>query len=439
MKLPIYLSIGFIFFSLALSANARADADVLPTAPTTLPFGLGVNIHFTHPRPGEMKMLADAGFTFVRMDFDWAKIERQPGKYDWSDYEALLKALDSHHIRAVFILDYANPLYDDNRSPDTDAGREAFARWAVASARHFHHRGILWEMYNEPNIHPFWRPKPNPDDYVKLASTVGKALRAGAPDAIYIGPACSTMDFKFLETCFKGGLLEYWRAVSVHPYRGEVPETVAEDYRKLRELIGKYAPKGKSIPIYSGEWGYSAIGGINPDEQGRRLARQFLTNISNGIPLSIWYDWHDDGPDPKENEHHFGTVAYPYHKGRSPVYDPKPAYFAAKTLTTQLRGYRFDERIKLDHDDDYVLHFSDGQDVKLVAWTTAKQAHPVTIPHISGEFTIVSCTGQTEPAIRGDANGLAVELDASPKYLTPAASAPAETEPRSAPRNGDPG
>src|SRR5206468_2517289 len=41
----------------------------------TLPDGLGVNIHFTDARPGELEMLAAAGFKFVRMDFDWARIE----------------------------------------------------------------------------------------------------------------------------------------------------------------------------------------------------------------------------------------------------------------------------------------------------------------------------------------------------------------------------
>lgn len=40
-----------------------------------------------------------------------------------------------------------------------------FAHWAAAAAQHFRGRGILWEMYNEPNIR-FWRPEPK----VKLAS-----------------------------------------------------------------------------------------------------------------------------------------------------------------------------------------------------------------------------------------------------------------------------
>src|SRR3954469_5865022 len=95
----------------ALCSSVGMAGEIVPA---TLPAGLGVNIHFTDPRPGEMKMLAEAGFKFVRMDFDWIRTEKQKGVYDFSAYERLLAALDQHQIRALFILDYASPLYDQN-------------------------------------------------------------------------------------------------------------------------------------------------------------------------------------------------------------------------------------------------------------------------------------------------------------------------------------
>ncbi|MCR4412831.1 MAG: beta-galactosidase, partial [Thermoguttaceae bacterium] len=110
-----------------------------------VPEGLGVNIHFTDPRPGEMEMLAKAGFRWVRMDFVWQATERKKGEYDFSAYDRLLKSLDEHKIRALFILDYGNPLYDKGLAPASDEGRQAFARWAAAAARRFRNRGILWE------------------------------------------------------------------------------------------------------------------------------------------------------------------------------------------------------------------------------------------------------------------------------------------------------
>ena len=412
------LAAAFVLSFLAVvSCGAGARAAAPP--PPVVPEGLGVNIHFTDPKPGEMKMLADGGFRIVRMDFAWGGTEREKGKYDFSAYDRLMAALQPHGIKALFILDYSNKNYDDGLSPCSDEGRKAFAAWAAAAAVHFKGRGILWEMYNEPNI-KFWKPKPKVEDYVLLALEAGKALREAAPGEAYIGPATSTMDFVFLEACFKAGLLEYWSAVSVHPYRQKPPETVAEDYAKLRRLIDQYAPKGKYIPIHSGEWGYSsAWKNFDDDGQGKYLPRQWLTNLSNDVPISIWYDWHDDGKDPKEAEHHFGTVANPYFSGREPVYDPKPSCRAARALATALCGFTFSKRLAVGGAEDYVLIFARGKETRMAAWTTAKEPREVTVSGVVGRFTVTGHLGEVLPALAAEKGGLKINLTDAPQYLAP--------------------
>ncbi len=281
-------SVALVHFAFAAIA---AEPHGLPGP--TIPDGLGVNIHFTTPQPGELEMLRDGGIRFVRMDFAWSGIERKRGEYDFSAYDKLMAALDKEQIRAIFILDYGNAMYDGGDSPRSDEGREGFARWVVAALTHFQGRGIVWEMWNEPNI-AFWKPKPDAAAYAKLAVTVGKAIR-GTPaiaHELYIGPAVSTIDLKFLETCFQAGCLKYWDAVSVHPYRQDPggpksnhagdPESVLADYARIRGLSQKYAP-GKTIPIVSGEWGYSSgWNAYDPDRQGKMLPRQWLVNLVSG-------------------------------------------------------------------------------------------------------------------------------------------------------------
>src|SRR5258705_5678433 len=56
-------------------------------AGSEIPEGFGVNIHFTDPRPGEIKMLSDAGFRWVRMDLKWDLTEKEPGRFDFSSYD----------------------------------------------------------------------------------------------------------------------------------------------------------------------------------------------------------------------------------------------------------------------------------------------------------------------------------------------------------------
>ena len=384
-----------------------------------VPQGLGVNIHFTDPQPGELEMLARAGFRWVRMDFAWEGSEREKGTYDFRAYERLLAALRKHNLRAVLILDYANRHYDRGLSPASEEGRQAMARWAAAAVRHFRGQGVLWEMYNEPNIF-FWKPKPDVEAYAKLALAVGRAIRQAEPGETYIGPATSEIDFRFLEACFHGGLLEYWSAVSVHPYRQKGPETAAADYARLRRLIDQYAPQGKKIPILSAEWGYSsAWKDFDETKQAKMLPRQWLVNLANGVPLSIWYDWHDDGTDPKEPEHHFGTVAHAYHAGREPVYDPKPAYLAAEALTTALGGFQFKRRLAAGGADDYVLVFAKGEEIRLAAWTAAGSPRTITIPAGAGRFRVTSHTGQSLPPLSAGAAGLSIALTDAPLYLAP--------------------
>src|SRR2546427_9570865 len=321
--------------------NARSSATREPrvyendTSAPAIPEGIGVNIHFTDPQPGEMKMIAAAGFRWVRMDFKWDATERERGHYDFSAYDRLMQSLDQFKLRALFILDYGNPLY--GTPPRTEFARQAFAGWAVAAAKHFANRGVTWEMYNEPNVPMFWPPRPNVDEYIVLALTVGRAFRVNVPTEKLIGPATSGIDFNFLEACFKAGLLDYWSAVSVHPYRRTNPEGAANEYCRLCQMVDQYRPRVRTrsgsdgpglgrvsdddptvrsasggngswgdttIPIISGEWGFSsAWPRIDEAKQSALLTRELLTNAANDIPISIWYDWREDGTDTEDPEH----------------------------------------------------------------------------------------------------------------------------------------
>jgi hypothetical protein len=408
-------------------------ARLLATEPfeAVVPDCLGVNIHFTDPSPGEMEMVARAGFRWIRTDFSWSGTEREKGVYDFTDWDHLMAALKPYHIRAMAVLSYSNKYYDNGMSPASDEGRAAFARWAVTAAHHFRGRGIVWEMYNEPNIDMFWKPHPNAEHYAKLALKVGQALRLAESDEVYIGPAEAGIDeledLEFLETCFKAGLLDYWAGVSVHPYRETGPETVVSEYQRARKLIDRYTPHGKHIPILSGEWGYewklhdSDFKGPDDVRQGKMLARMFLTNLANNVPLSIWYDWHDDGTDPHNKEHHFGVVRGPYRAGQTLVYEPKPAYLAMQTLAHELSGCRFHKRLAVGGENDYVLEFGKGSEIRLAVWT-ATASHAVAIAVPAGKYTAVGHTGQTLPRLSADAGGLSVTLTDAPTYLTPVAS-----------------
>jgi len=371
-----------------------------------VPYPFGANIHFTQAPERELDLLANGGFRVVRMDLFWHQIERQKGVYDFSEYDILVREMTARGIRILFILDYGNDLYDDGLAPHTDEGRAAFARYVEAAVRRYAGKGILWEIWNEPNIF-FWRPKPNVEDYAKLAHVVIDTIRRVAPGEFVVAPASSGFPWDFFETLGERGVLQRLDAVTVHPYRPLPPETAESDYRRLRLLLDRYSPR-KYLPILSGEWGYSDIWqGMDKQKQARYLPRQWLSNLTSDVFLSIWYDWKNDGEDPKEPEHHFGTV---YHDLR-----PKPAYVAAKTLTSTLNGYRYLRRIALPNREDFLLLFRKGEQLALAAWTTA-DPHPVTLSLPRGSVQIVDMMGKRRTVSVGGAP-FVIDLTQEPQYL----------------------
>lgn len=74
---------------------------------------LGVNIHFVRPRTELLDMAKMAGLRFVRMDLFWQPVETRAGRYDFLEYDLLMRALEERGLGALFILDYGNPLYYD--------------------------------------------------------------------------------------------------------------------------------------------------------------------------------------------------------------------------------------------------------------------------------------------------------------------------------------
>ncbi|HOX56844.1 MAG TPA: cellulase family glycosylhydrolase [Candidatus Paceibacterota bacterium] len=396
-----------------------------------LPAGVGVNIHFVTGHETDLDLIAAAGFRFVRMDFHWGAIEPRKGEYNWAGYEELLANLEKRGLRAILILDYSHSLYEEEvacphpitgqphkttASPQHPESVAAFARWAAAAARHFRGRPVLWEIWNEPNGH-FWSPKPDVQQYTTLALATAKAMREADPRVTIIGPASAGFPWEFLEAFFKSGVLEHLDAVSVHPYRDpkQPPETATGDFQKLRALIDSCAPPARKdrMPILSGEWGYSTHKkGVSLETQAAFAARQQLSNLLNGVPLSIWYDWKNDGPDPNENEHNFGTVM--------PDLAPKPAYVAIKTLTRELSGYRIARRLTLASDKDYALLCTNqAGDQKLAAWTLEEE-HPVSIPlRLKGDTSPTAVNRNDETlAPRYQAGNLVLNLSSEPQYVT---------------------
>jgi hypothetical protein len=317
----------------ALSLAARGEPP-----PLAGPTSFGVNIHGGSLYPGDFPRMHKAGFTWVRTDLLWNFVERSKGVYDFGSFDRLCNNLQANGIRPMVILDYGNHLYANrgDTSPflsrvNTDEFHAAYAAYCAAAVAHFAGRGFIWEQWNEPNNRHAWAPKPNVDDYIAAMKAAAGAIRKRFPNEILIGPAVSGLDLDFIEACFRGGMLDYWSAVSVHPYRRNDPPSAGKDFARLRALIARYAPPSRTVPIVAGEWGYSTTwSGVSDLKQADDVSQMVAFCRSENVPVAIWYDWRDDGDDPANEENRFGLNR----RAAGGLFEPKPGYFAAMRAIT---------------------------------------------------------------------------------------------------------
>jgi len=220
---------------------------------------------------------------------------------------------------------------------------------------------------------------------------------------IFVGPATSGMDYTFLESTFQGGVLQYFDAVSVHPYRpgNQPPETVIPNYAQLASLIQKYNP-GKPQPIISGEWGWTTCDACDPDynnqvhvtTQAKYLVRQWLVNTLSKVGVSIWYDWRNDSPTPSDPEGNFGTVENAYHNSSQP-YTPKPSYTAAVTIQSAIPPATYSFRTRIDatvngqvDTNAYVLTFGKSGNGNTSAYAVWKSEPSATCANVAADTRI---------------------------------------------------
>lgn len=324
--------------------------------PAIVPEGLGVNVHLDGGKTDWFLRMRDAGFRWARVDVDWAGIERSSGTYDFAKLDSIVAASGSVGIRLLLIVDYGNPIYGEG-PPLSGEAAAGFDRFVAALGRRYARRGILWEVWNEPNAAKFWKPAPDPRAYALLAQRTAALLRKESSTEMVAGLATQTFDWGFLTQALENRAARSFDAVSVHPYRPGGPETVQADYRRLAALI-RWTNPGHAVPIVCSEWGYSGVEGVSDqNSQAQALLRAYLTNLASGVSLTILYNWTDHEPEEAYGLTRDGTIV-------------KPAYLAIQSFVQALSGARFVGEVATAPPA-HVLRFRRAGRELLVGWSEA--------------------------------------------------------------------
>jgi hypothetical protein len=336
-----------------------------PAARGDLRSRLGVNIHFLKDDRA-LDIAKAAGFSFVRTDLLWAKLENAE-QYHFGKFDELMRSLEERNMGVLWILDYGHPNHGGDL-PKSEEDIYAYSRYVAAVVSHFRSHNARFEIWNEPNSKKFF---PDPTAYPRLLRAALDRIRRNDADALVSTGGTAGFDLAFLTSVLQSRSAEKASAIAVHPYRGSEPETSGPDFLLLRDLIRRVG--GLNLPLWETEWGYSSAGnGItalradgHSDVARKRQAvltvRECLTLWALGAPVAVLYDLRDDGPNPVDREQNFGLLDQDN--------NAKPAMQAIRTLMRMIVDHTYSGLIRDVPYGAHALRLDGVDDVLFIAWS----------------------------------------------------------------------
>jgi len=339
-----------------------------------IPQGEGVNLLPGAVSQKNINYVKDIGFNFVRTGVPWGAVEKKKSVYDWAYYDSIINLLLSNDLKPLIIIGFNNPLYGDVQTftgISTDNQRKGLAKFAAALVNRYKGKEIVWEIWNEPSIGEFWKPRPNYQDYSKMADCIIDEVRKVAPNEIIVAPSIPIPNSgEFLDIIGKNGLFNKIDAVSFHFYPYITYENQTPEGLTIPHFVNMIKNKS-NLPVISSESGWSTVWPtMNEHKQALFFARQMVINRANGINLAIWHNLKDYRYNLKDPESNFGLIRYDY--------TPRPSYFGVRYMIKSLKDKKFVRAVNLPSKNDYAYVFTDGKNEYLYAWTTGSP-HEITI------------------------------------------------------------
>jgi hypothetical protein len=290
---------------------------------STVPTGISPGAPFLSLNPTDLGRELDAykaaGAAWIRVDVAWSTYSQS----GWVPTDRVITAARSRGLQVLGILGYTPSSLGTVDGAAADA--LLFANYAAAATARYMLDGVhAWEIWNEPNLTSFWRPKPDPVAYVRLLQLAYHAIHATDPTATVIAgalsPATDAPDGSqvspttYLAAMLAHGAAGHMDALSVHPYcfPADPADTSTwswNTFQRVPLLRQELANAGLAIPIWLTEFG-APTNIISEQAQAQSITDAYRLARSWGQvgPLFV-YSGRDRGPATSTNrDDHFGLI-----------------------------------------------------------------------------------------------------------------------------------
>lgn len=271
--------------------------------------------------PSEYAELADAGAATLRIGIVWSSIEPQPGDLDLDYLDSVVSNAADHGIRLLPFV-YGAPDWvtgSTDRPPIYSAyERRLWADLLQALVRRYGPGGELWEqepnydpitswqVWNEPNIKPFWDPAPSAPGYARLLRVSARAIHDVDSNAEVVLAGLSPAGRHYVASTYLrdlyrvGRVKPYFDAVALHPYAGDL-RGVRKQIEQARRVMRRFGNGDTKIDMTELGWasgGDPRIALVKTEAgQAQMLDRAFDLLSSKrrrwNIGQVYWFAWRD--------------------------------------------------------------------------------------------------------------------------------------------------
>jgi hypothetical protein len=275
------------------------------------------------PLPGRalLSRIGRGGVGTLRINLAWGVVQSGPNaNYDWTHYDLVIGGAALQGIRVLATV-YGSAGWAEP-SPEyapLGSAQAAFDRFAHAAVERYAEGGSFWkehpdipempisdwQLWNEPNSKLFWKPAPNPGDYLELLRGFERAVHSADSGAkvllggLFPTPRGDIPMTSFLTQLYELGGRRLFDAAAVHPYAAN-PQRAIDSTTLLRSLMDRNGDRDK--PIWITEVGWASEGRppglvVGPQGQADYVKQIFELASQNrdrlGIAGVIWYSLSD--------------------------------------------------------------------------------------------------------------------------------------------------
>jgi hypothetical protein len=271
--------------------------------------------------PADYRRMHDGGVASLRFRLDRRWVEAAPGARDWKYVDRLVGDAARHDIEALPFV-YGSPgwVAEHHAAPPlrSRSDRRGWRSFLRALVRRYGPHGAFWEgwgdpgpirtwqVWNEPNLPIYWRPRPDPREYARLMRISAGAVRSVDPAAeLMLGGLAPTLKGmpteEFLARLYaERGVRRAVDTVAVHPYAGRL-ETVRRRIRRVRDLVDRLDSARAPLAITEVGWASDGPSGHamvrHPDGQARMVRRSFelfeRKRRAWALDRVEWFAWRD--------------------------------------------------------------------------------------------------------------------------------------------------